>query len=232
MIKNLIPVNNLRHYWSFFGCESEFPIQLGGNCVYLVSLLRAETERKIEMLKVVNGTHVAALIDNRKFFDPCLLMQKSLLVDSDFSVSNLDFDLSGRIELSRRKYNCLNVTWRVDLPNLETSCSFFDFDILNPIDSNLNDFDFELNRPQTDMFFLRFLNLSTGFLNVLCYLHRTNEWFWTFNPYPSSQYRCEVDSEFCDQFYESLGLSFESYKVLCIETTMFMRKFNCFRTLG
>lgn len=222
-------INNLRHYWSYFGIAEDFPVELGGNCLYLVNLLQESLFADVVMLQVVNGTHVAALIAGDRFFDPCLLMRKSLLVDSDFAMTNLDLDLSGRIELSRRKYNCLNVTWRVELPNLETTNSYFDFDILNPFPRIANDFHFELNRKAPEMFFLRFLNLSTGFLNTVCFLHATKEWVWTFHPFPSSGYFCQVDSVFREQFYESLDISFDYYQQACLETLVLMNKFNSFR---
>lgn len=183
------------------------------------------------MLQVMNGTHVAALIDGKKFFDPCLIMQNSVFAESDFAMTDLDFDVSGRVEVSRKKLNCLNVAWNLDLPNLQVSRSYFEFDILNPFSRVLNDYHFELTRNPSEMFFLRFVNLSTGFLNTVCYLHKSGEWFWTFHPYPSSSYRCEIDANFCNQFQESLGLSFNDFRQTCFDSKLLLNDFNRFRRL-
>ena len=221
-------VNNLRHYWNFFGMQDDFPTQLGGNCLYLLDNLRQSLLADVKLLQIRHGTHVAALIDGSEFFDPCLLMQNSVSVNKEFTLQNLDLGVSGCVQVSRPKINSLNLSWHVDLPNLQVSRSYFEFDILNPHEHFFNDYHFELTREAPRLLFLRFVNLVTGFLNTVCYLQEANDWFWTFHPYPSSGYRLQVDNVFCQQFEESLGFSFLDYCDICLQTQILMQRFNSF----
>ena len=223
------PINNFRHYWNFFGVQDDFPSQLGGNCLFLVDKLRQSILSDVKLLQVKHGTHAAALINGSEFFDPCLLMQNSVSVEREFTLQNLDLGVSGCVQVSRQKINSLNLAWHVDLPNLQVSRSYFEFDVLNPHDQFLNDYHFELTREAPNMLFLRFVNLVTGFLNTVCYFQDSGNWFWTFHPYPASGYRLEVDDIFCQQFEESLGFSFLDFREICLQTQVLMNRFYNFR---
>jgi len=197
--------------------------------LFLVDNLRQSLLTDVKLLQVKHGTHVAAIIDGSEFFDPCLLMQNSVSVDREFTLQNLDLGVSGCVQVSRPKINSLNLAWHVDLPNLQVSRSYFEFDVLNLYDNFLKDYHFELTREAPRLLFLRFVNLVTGFLNTVCYLQEANDWFWTFHPYPSSGYRLQVNNVFCQQFEESLGFSFLDYSDICLQTQILMQRFNSFR---
>ena len=220
----LYPVNNMRTYWEIFGCEQEFPLSFGGNCVFQVEQLKRNIASKIEFVRVVDGVHVAALIDGR-FFDPCLLQNTPVSVEREFSLNQLQHGISGDVCVDRSKCNILDVTWRYLMQNGRNVDANFRFDILNPSMSPPDLVEIERFKGVPDLFFLRFFNLESGFLNTLCFDISLREFFWTYHIYPTAGVKMPLNCQLAGQFEESTGLNISVFKEVVFESLAFSEGF-------
>lgn len=213
-----IPLNNFRHYWVLADRKDEFPLELGGNCIFHVETLKAKLCQEVEFLRVRNGFHVAALIDG-KFLDTCFLQKDPLSVDLDFSTSKLITDNLGAVNVYRRMFSTLKVEWIYHQSNGFKKFSIFEFDILDPFVESPNLRSLELKKGTSELFYLRFLDVNSGFLRVFCLDRIRRDFYWTYNIFPKKAFRNPVDSEFALALQNSLGVSVDFVQQCMLESS-------------
>ena len=220
----LWPVNNFRTYWEIAGRGDQLPMSLGGNCVFQVEMLQKQVSQDVRFVQVFDGVHVAALLDG-KFIDPCLLQESACDVTEEFVVSNLNFGIKGSVYMQRYKRNVLEVVWNYYLQDSRVVGSVFEFDVLNPFVASPDLSQIEIFKGRPRGFFIRFLNLETGFLNVVYMDITSKEMFWTYHLYPSSGLQLQIDSSFEGQFVESLGIDIKCLRGIYLESCDLMNSF-------